>query len=207
MIARLHQAAQRIRRLRPDGWHAAARARLVAGCACLLALGPGGASAADAVPDLERAVKAAFVFRFLSYVEWPPPAFASADTPIVIGVHGAPDIATELGRIVSARTVAQRPVVVRPIGERDSLAGLHVLFVGRAQSSRLPAIGRLAQQHSILVVSESEDGLPLGSMINLVVNEGRVKFEVYLDSAERSGLRISSRLLAVAQSVRSGGGG
>ena len=206
MIARLRNAASLAVLVALHRWRVALRVPLVAVSVCV-AFGASPATAAETTRELERAVKAAFIYKFLSYVEWPGPAFSTPEAPIVIGVHGSPDIADELTSMAAGRMVADRPVVVRSLGERDSLAGLHVLFVGRAQTARLPGLARAAQQHPILVVSESADGLALGSMINLLVSDGRVRFEVFLDSAEKSGLRLSSRLLAVAQAVRTGGGG
>jgi len=78
------------------------------------------------------------------------------------------------------------------------------VFVGASEKARLPQIARAAQTRGILVISESDDGLDAGSVINLVVIDGRVRFEVGLEAAERTGIRLSSRLLAVAHAVRSG---
>jgi hypothetical protein len=77
-----------------------------------------------------------------------------------------------------------------------------MVFVGR-ESARLVSIARSLAGTPVLIVSEAPGALEQGSMINLVVSDGRVRFEVAPQTAERNGLRISSRLLAVAQSVRS----
>ena len=149
----------------------------------------------------EAGVKAAFLYKFAGYIEWPPSAFASADAPFVIGVLGSDDIAAELARLLPGRTIANRPAVVKKLKEGEPLKGVHVLFVGKADSSRLPAIARAAQREGVLAVSETERGLEAGSAINFVVADDRVGFEVSLDAAEKSGHRISSRMLAVARRV------
>jgi hypothetical protein len=169
----------------------------------LLMLLGGPARAADDNAQLERAVKAAFVYQFLNYVQWPK-AFASADAPVVVGVVGSTEFANELKQIVRGRTAAGRPVVVRRLDDVDSLRDMHAVFVPAAERARVATLARLAQQIGVLLVTETEDGLTLGSTINLRVDEGRVRFEVALDTAEHSGLRISSRLLGLAHSVRTG---
>jgi hypothetical protein len=183
------------------------RARVVgaAMCACVLGLGAFPALAADAATALERSVKAAYLYKFLSYVEWPAPAAPAPNTPFVIGVCGAEEILAELQKIAPERTVADRPLEVRRIKEGDPLSGLHVLFVGRSESAHLADMARTARQNSILTVSEIEGALRLGSVINLIIVDGHVRFEIALDAAEKSGLKLSSRLLALAPTVQTGG--
>jgi len=152
----------------------------------------------------ERSVKAAFVYKFLGYVEWPDNAFASGDAPIVVGVIGADDVAAELADIVRGRSVNNRPVEVRRLHAGDPVIGVNVLFVGAAEHARLPQIMRAAAARNVLTITEVDDGLDLGTVINFVLVDGRVRFEVSLDAAERAGVRLSSRLLSVAHLVRMG---
>jgi hypothetical protein len=161
----------------------------------------GGVYPAEDDSTLEQRVKAAFLYQFAGYVEWPPNTFAQPTTPITIAVMGADTVATELSQIVTGRTVGGRPVVVKRVKPGESLAGVRILFVGRAESSR---IGQMAQSRAMLTVTEADGALTQGSMINFVLVDRRVRFEVALDSAEKSGLRLSSRLLAVAQQVQKG---
>jgi hypothetical protein len=152
----------------------------------------------------ERGVKAAFVYKFLSYVEWPGSAFAQPDAPMVIGVIGADDLAAELTEVVRGRTVGARPVEVHRLRAADPLTGVNALFIGASEKARIAALARAALARSVLVITESEDALDQGSVINLIVVDGRVRFEVSLDAAERAGLKLSSRMLAVAHLVRMG---
>jgi hypothetical protein len=152
----------------------------------------------------ERSVKAAFVYKFLGYVDWPADAFATADAPLTIGVMEADDLAGDLEEVVRGRVINGHPIDVRRMRPSDPLTALNVLFVGAPARGRLAALARAASARSILTISETEDGLAQGSVINFVVINGRVRFEVALDSAERAGIRLSSRLLAVAHIVRMG---
>jgi hypothetical protein len=171
--------------------------------ACMVWVAP--AHAAEDASALEQRVKAAFLYQFAGYVEWPGQAFAQSDTPVTIAVMGADLLAAELKQLVAGRTVGGRAVAVRQVRPGEPLAGIHILFVGGAEGARLAQVAQAAKPRPILTVTESDGALSQGSMINFVIVDRRVRFEVGLDSAEKSGLRLSSRLLAVAQQVKTGG--
>ncbi|MEO7742175.1 MAG: YfiR family protein [Usitatibacter sp.] len=158
------------------------------------------ASSALAQQAAEAAVKAAFLYKFAGYVEWPDSALLPSEAPFTIGIIGADDVAAELDRLVPGRTVLNRRVVVRRVKEGEGLKGVHLLFIGRGEANPR-ALLRAAQQQGTLAVTESERGFELGSAINFVTLDDRIGFEVSLESAEKSGLRISSRMLAVARRV------
>ncbi|HET9576464.1 MAG TPA: YfiR family protein [Usitatibacter sp.] len=158
------------------------------------------AAPAPRVEASEAAVKAAFLYKFATYVEWPESAFPAPESPFVFGVAGSDDVAAELEKILPGRVIHNRPAAVRRLKEGEPIAGVHLLFVGRTQPNAL-AVVRAAQQQGILCVTETERGLETGSTINFVAADERVGFEVSLDAAERSGLRISSRMLNVARRV------
>lgn len=169
--------------------------------AALLAPAPAHAQAGRTT---EVQLKAAFLYKFGGFVEWPPAVFERADSPFAIGVLGADAVADELEHITGGRTVQGRAVSVRQLRRGESFAGLHVLFIGRDEAARLPEILAAAAGQPLLVVTESENALALGSMINFVPAEDKLRFDVALPPAERSQLRISSRLLAVARKVVQG---
>ena len=160
------------------------------------------AAAADNDALLERRVKAAFLYQFIPYVEWPLGRHSAVDTPIVIAVVGPESVVAELTTVIGGRTAKDRPIVVRRWREADLQGGVAIVYVRREESARLPAIARAAQATATLVVSEHESALSQGSMINFQIVEGRVRFDVALGAVESAGLRISSRLLAVARDVR-----
>lgn len=174
---------------------ASRRALFTLGLALCAAAGVALAQAAS-----EAAVKAAFLYKFAGYVEWPPGSFARPDQPFVIGVSGAEEVAEELERLVPRRAIHNRRIEVRRMVNGTSAADVHLLFVGRGHSNARSLV-RVARENGVLTVTEGPHGLELGSAINFVTQGDRVAFEVSLDSAERSGLRISSRMLAVARRV------
>lgn len=171
----------------------------------ILAFVASALAGAQSPAPLERAVKAAFVYKFIAYVDWPATAFESPDAPFVIGVLGSDAIAEELRQIVAGRAVGERAVQVRQLREGDAATDVHVLFVGRGEAARIPALARSLQGRPTLIVGESAGALAAGAMINLIVAaDGRVRFEVAQDAAERASLRLSSRMLALARAVRTG---
>lgn len=158
------------------------------------------AGIAHAQAPTEAALKAAFLYKFAGYVEWPPAAFGEPASPFVIGVVGADDVLGELERTVQGRTLLDRPIALRRLQPGDSLRGVRILFIDEGHGNGRAMI-RAAQAAGTLVVTETERGLDLGAAINFVALDGRIGFEVSLDGAERAGIRISSRMLAVARRV------
>ena len=154
-----------------------------------------------AAAQTEHEVKAAYLFKFLSYVDWPAAAFSGAKAPFVIGIVDAEEVRGTLSDIVRDRQAHGRPVEVRRLGDGDLPEGLHALFVGRAAAGAIP---RYVGRPGLLLVSEADGALDQGAMINLVRVGDRVRFEVAPQAAENSGLHISSRLLALAQAIRTG---
>lgn len=149
----------------------------------------------------EESLKAAFIYKFLGYAEWPASSFSGVSTPYVIGTMHADDIASELAQIVPGRTINNRPIELRKLKEGASLQGIHLLVIGELRSERLNEMIAEAQRRSILTVTQSSEALAAGSIINLVTLDRKVRFEVSLDAAEKSRIRLSSRLLPVAYRV------
>ena len=159
-------------------------------------------AAQAAAPALERRVKAAFLYKFLGYAEFPPQSFADAGTPLSIGVVGADDLAAELTRIASGRMVAGRTIAVRSLREPDLAQPVHLLFVAGEDEARAARLLRASP--SWLTVTECAGGLQLGSVINFTIVDERVRFDVSLDAAEKKNVKLSSRLLTVANRVQKG---
>lgn len=159
------------------------------------------AQAEARIQATETEVKAAYLYRFASYVEWPSRAFRTPDAPFVIGVLGADDIEVQLKAIVKGRRLGPHPIVTRALHEGDDVKGVQLLFVAAGQSDRLPAIVQAAQAAGALIVTESPGALEAGSEINFVPMGDRIGFDVSLASAQRNGHHISSRMLALAHRV------
>jgi hypothetical protein len=181
-----------------------ARRAAIACFVCAIALCGTSVHAAERTP-LERSVKAAFLYKFAGYVEWPQLSPQQQGAPIVIAVAGADDIMPELEQAIAGRTINERPIAVRRIAEGDSLAGVHILFIGTQERVRIATWLRAAQMYPVLIVTEGEGSLAMGSALNFVIHDGRVRFEASPEAAEKKGLKLSSRLLGVASNLRSGG--
>lgn len=150
-------------------------------------------------------IKAALLYKFLGYVEWPPSAFATSRAPLVIAVLGDDDVTQALRALLPQHaTYGERPVVLRTANLSDGFDGVHLLYVGPSENARIGACAQLAQQHAMLLVTDAQNALNDGSMINFVRVDDRLRFEVALEAANRARLRISARLLEVAYRVEKG---
>jgi hypothetical protein len=179
--------------------------RLVLGAALALAMLAARAPAAaqPAPAARESAVKAAFLYKFGAFVEWPAGTFQRPDQPILIGVWDDEEVAADLEQLVGERAVDFRPVAVRRVRDAASAAGVHVLFIGNRRESRLREA--LDAVHGpVLTVTEQPGALRLGSVVNFSAEAGRIRFGASLSSAEARNLKLSARLLAVAQVIEGG---
>ena len=152
----------------------------------------------------EYRVKAAFLYKFGSYVDWPQQTFERTDSPLVIGVVGADALADELAQIVAGRTINGRPLIIKKLRRGDPLTGLHILFVSRTEEARMADALAAARGSATLVVTESNNAIPPGSMINFVLVDDKVRFDIALPPAQQGHLKISARLLGVARKVLAG---
>lgn len=180
------------------------RARWLALMLCLFVLSTESASAmaqAAGGNDVELQVKAAYLFKFGGYVEWPERAFATASGPIRIGVLGSPTLADELTQTVAGRVINGRQISVQKLKPGDSLAGIHILFVSNTNNDKLAEILASIKGQPILTVTESDQGLAQGGIINFVVVDGKLRFEISPKAAQLCSLNISARLLSAALKV------
>lgn len=168
----------------------------------LFMLAAANARATPAATALESQVKAAYLYKFAGYVEWPEASFARPDAPLLIAVAGNEALAAQLERIVSGRSVNGHPVQVRRVQGVDELAGAHILFLdGGLDRALAAALLAGARGHSLLTVSDGSDALAHGVMIGFVVANDRLRFDIALRQVAPSKLKISARMLAVAHRV------
>ena len=149
---------------------------------------------------LEYRVKAAFMFKFASFVNWPASRFATPDSPVELCVLGSEGFSEVLEDTVSGKTAAARPLHVRRIEQVRELSDCHVAYVladSTAQSERL--LAQLAGR-SILTVYEAPATISAG-VVRFYLEDRRVRFEINAAAAEREKLQVSSKLLAVARVV------
>ena len=178
--------------------------RALAGIWLALGLWAGAALAQPAVQqDLSRQVKAAYLYKFAGFVEWPQVRCAHPGAVLTIGVAGDEPLAAELERAVAGRLVGGHPVQVRRLGPGASLDGLHILFIDASVETRaFASLVSAAQGQPVLTVTNAAGANALGCMIGFVVADQRLRFDVGLDQVAPSGLRIGARMLAVAHRVR-----
>jgi hypothetical protein len=148
----------------------------------------------------ESAVKAAFLYKFGSFVEWPAGAFRTATSPFVIGVSGDEAVAAELEQITQGRDVDGHPVSIVRIRDSDDIAPLHVLYAGGARESRVREV-LAATRGSVLTVADAPLSGRAAPVLFFTQEQGRVRFGASLTAAAARGLKLSAKLLAVAQQV------
>jgi hypothetical protein len=171
-------------------------------CAAGLAFGVATPpSVAEDSIGLERRVKAAYLYKFAAYVEWPSPAVSTPDAPFTIAIVGDDELATDVERVCIDRTINGHRIVVRRLDPGASIDGAQIVFIGRNQADRLEHILATAPIAPCLVVTETDGALTRGSIINFVLVDAHVRFEISQAAAGVRGLNLSSRLLAVAVSV------
>lgn len=160
---------------------------------------PEGAAAA---PDREYELKAAFLYSFTKFVDWPVATFADAGAPIVIGVLGDSPCAQALVRLVKDRRVNGRTIVVRPIASAEEAKVTQLLFVGSAQDAQFAVLKLAIESLPVLTVGESARFATLGGAIDFVPQGDKIRFEINIGAAERAGLKISAQLQKLATVVR-----
>ena len=150
----------------------------------------------------EPEVKAAAVYNFAKFVEWPPEALANPETPMIIGLFGKDPIASEIERTFKGKTVNGRRLVVLRFSNVQDFAYCHILFIGASEqigiSKFLPGI----RNTGILTVSEAEGFARRGGVARIGFRDNRLEIEINQSAAERAGLKISSKLLKVAHVIR-----
>ena len=148
----------------------------------------------------EASLKAAFLRNFVKFTEWPEDVLGPAAT-IVVCVSN-PDVATELERIVAGQSINDHALSVRRIARAEPVAGCAVAYLTGVDAHRLPELLAGFARTATLTVSDDERFAERGGVVGLFVEDGRMRFAVNVSAAERSRLRLSSKLLSLARIVR-----
>lgn len=160
----------------------------------LVLLLPGLASAQAPEYDL----KAAFLFNFAKFVEWPESAFAGERAPLTLCVYGEDPFGPALDGVVQGERVGERSLLVQRPDSLDDLGDCHVLFVGRSEKDRLGEVMAQVRGKPVLTVADTDGFLRAGGVINFILEGKKVRFLIDQEAAERSGLEISSKLMRLA---------
>ena len=159
-------------------------------------------------PLSEYQIKAAFLYNFAKFVEWPGDAFSDSQAPIVLGIVGEDPFGKALDGVILGKTVNGRSLVVRRLRRGEDLRSCHILFISLSEKRHLARILESLKGSSVLTVGEADGFVQSGGVIQLLLEEGRVRFEINPDAAARARLKISAKLMALARRVvpdRSGG--
>ncbi len=161
-----------------------------------VALLPGVAAA-----ESEDQVKAAFLFNFVRYVEWPAQAFASEAAPIRLCLIAERAFEQIVTVIVSGRSVGERPVAVEGIEGLGAAKGCHLLFLDEASGLPASVVAERLGSLAIFTISDGSQFAAEGGIANFILVDSKIRFEINPSAARRAGLKISSSLLRLAKLV------
>jgi hypothetical protein len=153
-------------------------------------------------PLSEHQVKAVWLLNFARFVEWPESAFAGPNDPIVVGVAGKDPFGAGLEKVFSGKTVKGRSFRIRQVSTDQEMRGCHLLFVVSSDRRKPRDWAEKLKRAPVLTVGETEEFLGDGGIINFVLKDSSVRFEINLKAAQAAGLRLDANLLKVAVSVR-----
>jgi len=159
--------------------------------------------AADLPVLPEAQVKAAFLINFPKYMDWPAEAFAETNSPVVIAVLGESKVADELQKAIVGRTVAGREIVLKRLASGQTPVDCHILFISASEKNASAVLFGL-KHNAILTVGETADFLDHGGIINLARRDRKIALDVDLIAASDARIKISSKLLSVANVVKGG---
>jgi YfiR/HmsC-like len=156
---------------------------------------------AEVSPAQEYQVKAAFIYNFAKFVEWPPGVFSDPRTPLVLCIVGVDPFGMALDTL-NEKTVKDRKLVIHKSTQMGDLAACHMAFISASEKERLARLLDGLTRAHVLTISDIESFLQVGGIINLITVDNKIGFEINIDAAQRAGLTISSQLLRLATAVR-----
>ena len=178
---------------------------LEARLALIVATGAILAAAAPGQTADEYQVKAAYMYNFAKFVDWPAAAFDSPAQPMVFCVLGPTPLSRVLGETLAGKVLDQRPLLFRQLTDSTQAGKCQVLFIGFSDKKRLRQTLDEVRALHVLTVGEGEDFTAEGGIVRFVMDAGRVRLEFNVDAAEDAKLRVSSKLLGLAKVVRRAG--
>jgi YfiR/HmsC-like len=149
----------------------------------------------------EYRVKAAFIFHFAQLVDWPAEKATGTDHSLVLCTLGEDPFQGVLEGTVAGKAIGNRILRIRHLGEPQDMQACQIVFLGRAQSKRIPMLVANLHNAPVLTVGETAGFLDAGGMIDFLLEDNKLRFEVNLEAAESADLKIGSRLLVLAQRV------
>jgi hypothetical protein len=149
----------------------------------------------------EYEVKAAFLYNFARFVEWPAAALHDPGAPFVIAILGRDPFGSILDETVAGKTVAGRPIEVHRVPRVDDCRNAQIVYVSPSEHLNTAAILKALERPGVLTVGDTDGFAQQGGAINFTVQARRVRFEINPSVAEQAGLKMSSQLLKLATLV------
>ena len=171
----------------------------MAAAAVLLAAPPPFRAATAASEEYE--VKAAILLTLARFANWPASKMPDPRSSFVLGVLAPADVAATVEKVVADKSIGPHPIVVRRLSSPSAAAECHLVFISRAAKKMLPEELAGMAQAGVLTVGENEGFAAGGGMVGLVLKNQRVGMEVNIKAAQRGGLKVSSKVLALATIV------
>lgn len=156
---------------------------------------------AAAQPLSEYQVKATFIYNFAKFAEWPAQAFPSAQAPLTICIVGEDPLGKTLDDLVKGQSVAGHPYAVKRVAQISRDESCQIAYLGGLEKGRASQILDALRSLPVLTVGESDAAGEAASMIAFVVEDSKVRFDINLDTVERAGIKLSSKLLKLAKTV------
>jgi hypothetical protein len=150
-------------------------------------------------------VKTAFLFNFAKFIDWPASSFATPESPFTICVLGQDPFGKVLDDALQGKKIGNRPFAVRRLKDRAEARHCQMVFVSSSESAHLTEIIESVQGANVLLVGESPGFVASGGTIEFTIEDNHVRFAINTDAADRSGLKFSSKLLALAKIVHDEG--
>jgi hypothetical protein len=170
----------------------------------ILAVGGGFShSYADSPPSREYLIKAAFLYNFAKFVEWPSAAFSADGAPFTLCILGQDSFGAAL-RTVRGKTVKSTKLTIRHVSSARKVEACHILFISKSEKPRLKPILASVKELHLLTVGEMASFAQTGGIINFFELNNKIRFEINVAAAKRAGLKISSKLLKLAKVVNEG---
>ncbi|NQU07061.1 MAG: YfiR family protein [Candidatus Abyssubacteria bacterium] len=160
----------------------------------------------DSARSLEYRIKAAFIFNFTKFVQWPVDSFEDDNTPITLGIIGNDPFGSILEETFEERTAQGRKIVVERFDGIEQASDCHLLFISDSQAKRLQHVFSKLDDLPILTIGEMEFFAQDGGIIGFYIRKNKVKFEINPEAAKSKRLKISSKLLNLARIVQSNQG-
>lgn len=149
----------------------------------------------------EYEIKAAYLLNFPNFVEWPGSGNANASSPIRVCLLGSDPLGTSLARMMADRLPQGKSLLLQRLARTEPVADCQILYISPSEGKYIPQILDALHGASVLTVGENDQFAAQGGMIQLVIEEDRIRFKINPTAASQAGIHISSKLLALAQIV------